>query len=57
MAVGHALEDVIEIAAGLDVVELGGGEKRYDDGPSVGATIGTRERVRARRCMPSPGRV
>lgn len=41
MAVGHAFEDVLEIAVGFDFVEPGGGEKRGDDGPTVGAAIGT----------------
>ena len=30
MPVGHALEHVLKIGEGLDVVELGGGDERAD---------------------------
>ena len=45
MAVGHALEHVLEIGEGLDVVELGGGEEGGDGRPAVGAAIGSGEQV------------
>jgi hypothetical protein len=37
MAVRHALEHVLEVGVGFDPVELCGGEKRGDDGPSIRA--------------------
>ena len=45
MAVGHALEDVLEIAERLDVVELGGGDERADGGPADAAAVRAGEEV------------
>src|SRR5258708_9565050 len=39
MPVGHALEQVLKIGEGLDVVELGGGDERADGGPAVCTAI------------------
>jgi hypothetical protein len=45
MAVGHALEDVLEVGKGLYVVELCGGDKGADGGPADAAAIGASEQV------------
>jgi hypothetical protein len=45
MAVGHALQHVLEVGEWLDVVELGGGDERADGGPADSATIGSGEQV------------
>ncbi len=45
MTVCHALEDVIEVGVGLDIVELGGGEKRGDDSPSIATAVGSGEQM------------
>jgi hypothetical protein len=45
MAVRHALEYVLEIGEGLDVVELGGGDEGADRRPAVGAAVGSGEQV------------
>ena len=45
MAVGHALEDVLEIGEGLHVVELCGGDEGTNGGPSLSATVGAGEEV------------
>ena len=45
MAVGHALENVLEVGVGFAIVELGGGDQRAHDGPAVGAAIGPGEQM------------
>ena len=45
MAVGHAVENVLEVDVGFAVIELGGGDQRADDGPAIGAAIGTANRA------------
>jgi hypothetical protein len=45
MAVGHALEHVLQVSVGLAVVELSGADQRADDGPAVGAAIGPGEKM------------
>ena len=45
MPVRHALERVLEIGEGLDVVELGGGDEGADRGPAVGAAVGSGKQV------------
>ena len=45
MAVRHALEDILDVGVGLDIVELGRGEKRGDDGPTICAAIGAGEQM------------
>ena len=45
MAAGHALEHVLEIGEGLDVVELGGGDEGADGRPALGAAVGSGEQV------------
>ena len=44
-AVDHALNGVFEVGVGFDIIELGRREQRGDDGPSVGAAIGSGEQV------------
>jgi len=39
MPVRDALEHVLEIGEGLDVVELGGGDEGADRRPAVGAAV------------------
>ncbi len=41
----HAFEHVFEVGVGFDPVELRGGEKRGDDGPSISAAVGSGEQV------------
>ena len=41
----HALEHVLEVGVGRNVVELCGGEKRRDDGPSIRAAVGPGEQM------------
>src|SRR5262249_56520762 len=56
MALGHALEDVLEVGERLDVVELGGGDERANGGPAGGATVGSGEQmVLAAECDGSDG--
>ena len=43
--VGHALELVLEVGEGLDVVELGGGDEGADGCPTVGAAVGSGEQM------------
>lgn len=41
VAAGHALENVLQVGVGLDVVELCCRDEGCDDGPPVGAATGT----------------
>ena len=41
----HALEDVLQVGIGLDVVELRGRDEGGDDRPPIGAAIRSREEV------------
>jgi hypothetical protein len=45
MAVGYALQNVLEVGIGFAVVEPGGRDQRADDGPAVGAAIRTGEQM------------
>jgi hypothetical protein len=45
MAIGQAFQNVPEIGERLDVVELGGGDKRTHRCPSSGSAIGSSEQV------------
>jgi hypothetical protein len=39
MALNHSFEHISEIGKGLDVVELGRGEERSDNGPAIAAAV------------------
>jgi len=45
MAIGHALEDVLEVGEGLDAVELGGGDERCRGGPASWAAVAACEEM------------
>src|SRR5437764_1703752 len=45
MALGHALQDVLEVGERLHVVELCRGDEGTDGGPSLSATIGAGEQM------------
>lgn len=45
MTVRHALEHVFEVAVGLDVIELCGGDEGTDRCPPLSAAIGTGEQM------------
>ena len=45
MAAGHALQQVLEVCEGLDVVELCGGDEGADRRPAGGAAVGSGEQV------------
>jgi len=45
MALNHSFEHISEIGKGLDVVELGRGEERSDNGPAVAAAVRAGEQM------------
>jgi hypothetical protein len=45
MALNHSFEHISEIGKGLDVVELGRGEKRSDNGPAIAAAVRAGEQI------------
>ena len=45
MAVNHSFEHISEIGEGLEVVELGRGEKRSDNGPAIAAAVRAGEQM------------
>src|SRR5690349_6452221 len=45
MALGHALQDVLEIGERLDVVELCRGDEGANGSPSLGAIVGAGEQM------------
>jgi hypothetical protein len=45
MVLNHSFEDISEIGKGLDVVELGRGEERSDNGPAIAAAVRAGEQM------------
>ena len=45
MPAGHALDHVLQVGIGLDVVELRGSDERRDDRPSIGPAVRPGEQV------------
>ena len=45
VAIGHALEDVLEVGEWLDVVELCGGDEGADSSPADATTVGASEEM------------
>ena len=45
MALNHSFEHISEIGKGLDVVELGRGEERSDNGPAIAAAVRAGEQM------------
>ena len=45
MAVNHSFEHISEIGEGLDVIELGRGEERSDNGPAIAAAVRAGEQM------------
>ena len=45
MAVNHSFEHISEIGEGLEVVELGRGEERSDNGPAIAAAVRAGEQM------------
>ena len=45
MALNHSFEHISEIGEGLDVVELGRGEERSDNGPAIAAAVRAGEQM------------
>jgi len=45
MALNHSFEHISEIGEGLEVVELGRGEERSDNGPAIAAAVRAGEQM------------
>src|SRR5438552_1678455 len=45
MALKHSFEHISEIGEGLDVIELGRGEERSDNGPAIAAAVRAGEQM------------
>src|SRR5215208_5407238 len=45
MAIGHALQHILEVSKRLDVIEFRGSQQRCDNPPARCAAVGSREQV------------
>jgi hypothetical protein len=45
MAINHSFEHISEIGEGLDVIELGRGNERSDNGPAIAAAVRAGEQM------------